>query len=339
MYNSLNPSRLALLILASFFLLFAGGCTKADLHKTLKANRYQSTGNLPVMLAAYQPWFGRPGHINVGYSSQDRVVLQQQIERARELGIEGFVVNWYGPGKPFEDRSYATLQELSNQSDFKVALMYDEDDTPGDSTQTTLQDLRYAYEHYIAPDARLPNRSYLRYNDRPVIFIFPKQGSTDWDAIRKAVNGWKNPPLLLYKDVNSRYAGAFDGFYAWVHPGKQGWKRDGSNWGREYLENFYVTMNSKYPDKIAVGAAWPGFDDSLASWSRNRKMDSRCGKTFEESLRVFRRYYDGSRPLPFLMIVTWNDYEEGTAIERGYTQCGNDRNVGLPVDKRPSGMQ
>jgi hypothetical protein len=36
---------------------------------------------------------------------------------------------------------------------------------------------------------------------------------------------------------------------------------------------------------------------------------------------VFRRYYNDSHPLPFLLIVTWNDYEEGTAIERGIPHC------------------
>ena len=51
-------------------------------------------------------------------------------------------------------------------------------------------------------------------------------------------------------------------------------------------------------------------------------MDARCGKTFADSLRLFRRYYDRERPLPFLMIVTWNDYEEGTAIERGLSVGG-----------------
>ena len=42
----------------------------------------------------------------------------------------------------------------------------------------------------------------------------------------------------------------------------------------------------------------------------------------EESLRLWRRYYSPDRPLPFMMIVTWNDYEEGTAIEKGIDTCG-----------------
>ena len=33
---------------------------------------------------------------------------------------------------------------------------------------------------------------------------------------------------------------------------------DGSDWGEKYLEDFYLKMKTKYPDKIAVGGAWPG---------------------------------------------------------------------------------
>ena len=88
-----------------------------------------------------------------------------------------------------------------------------------------------------------------------------------------------------------------------------------------------------------MGAAWPGFDDRKASWSENRFMDSRCGKTFEESLRLWRKFYSSSDPLPFLLVVTWNDYEEGTAIERGTGTCGvrqqNQATTG--ASQRPAG--
>jgi hypothetical protein len=50
-------------------------------------------------------------------------------------------------------------------------------------------------------------------------------------------------------------------------------------------------------------------------------MNPRCGKTFDDTLRLFRRYYNEQRQLPFLMIETWNDYEEGTAIESGMVAC------------------
>ncbi|MGC2711132.1 MAG: hypothetical protein WA252_18515, partial [Candidatus Sulfotelmatobacter sp.] len=74
----------------------------------------------------------------------------------------------------------------------------------------------------------------------------------------------------------------------------------------------------------AIGGAWPGFNDSKAKWGLNRHMESDCGKTFDATLNMYERYYDNANPLPFMLIETWNDYEEGTAIERrSAAECGS----------------
>ncbi|HJS98815.1 MAG TPA: endo-1,3-alpha-glucanase family glycosylhydrolase [Terriglobales bacterium] len=299
-------------------------CARPNLKQALRASTAAAPNSWPQILAAYQPWFGEKNHANVGYSSNDPVALQKQITEAKNLGIVGFVVNWYGPGKKFEDGNYALLQNLAAKNDFKTAIQYDEAvDSPGSTTDAVVNDLRYAYDRYIGPQAGPSREAYLRYDGRPLIFIFPKNSGTDWQQVRQAVESWPDPdrPLLITQAYGGRYADAFDGFYAWVGPGTQGWATDGSHWGGRYLDNFYQTMIAKYPEKIAVGAAWPGFDDSRAPWSQNRHISPRCGKTFEDTLRMFRAYYNDSRPLPFLMIDTWNDYEEGTAIEKGLPHC------------------
>jgi hypothetical protein len=303
-------------------LLLLSACHRTEAGSPLAPNAFVGGSGEPTMLAAYMPWFGQPGHINVGYSSMDRVQLEKQIDQAKQLGIAAFVVNWYGQHHSFEDKAYALMQEVAAEKNFKVAIMYDEDDSdPAGETDDIINDLQYAYDHYIGPHAVVPREAYLTYNDRPMLLIFPKGARVDWNRVRQALNGWENPPLLIYKDIHPDLANDFDGFYAWVTPGKPGWQSDGSNWGQQYLDNFYKTMATDYPNKIAVGAAWPGFNDSAASWTQNRKMDYRCGRTFVDTMRMFRRYYDQQRPLPFLMIQTWNDYEEGTAIEKGVPTC------------------
>lgn len=288
----------------------------------LAANSFISSTGEPTMLAVYLPWFGQPGHINVGYSSQDRVELEKQVDQAKQLGIAAFVVNWYGQHHTFEDKAYALMQQVASDKNFKVAIMYDEDDSnPGNETQDVISDLKYAYDRYIGSHAIVPAGAYLQFQGRPIMLIFPKGARVDWNQVRQATNSWENPPLLIYENIHPELANDFDGFYAWVHIARKNGQPDPSNWGEQYLDHFYKTMITQYPNKIAIGGAWPGFDDSKASWSQNRKMDYRCGRTFADTLRLFRRYYTSDHQLPYLMIETWNDYEEGTDIERGVPTC------------------
>src|SRR5512146_37846 len=257
-----------LLTLSFPLLLWQMGCARPNPRESLV--NLQAPAGSPMLLAVYQPWFGGPGHIDVGYSSHDADTLRRQIGRAEELNIKGFVVNWYGPRHQFNDKSLALLQEAAAENNFTVAAQYDEAvDHDGSVTDVVMEDLQYLYDHYIGPHAPAWRSAYLRYRGRPVIFIFPKGSGTDWNRVRRLTQSWDDPPLLFYKDPEAKYNGAFDGYYPWIQPGKGGWARDGSHWGEDYLDHFYKTMIDRYPDKITVGAVWPGFDDSRASWGRN----------------------------------------------------------------------
>ncbi len=303
-------------------LLFAfDGCNHEGMRGTFRERAPKGGGTPTKVLAVYEPWFGHPKHIDVGYSSQDPVTLKKQITEAKKLGISGFVVDWYGDREPFIDKAYALLQSEAAQQNFSIAMMYDE--TRAD-TEAATDDALVAFDtfhdKYLATDA-VGSQAYLTYKGRPVIFIFPKGNHTDWSRVRAEVDKWAAPPLLIFEYRKTPYTAAFDGFYAWVSPGKQGWAADGSHWGGDYLHDFYKTMQEKYPDKIAVGAAWAGFDDRKASWSLGRYMSQRCGRTLIDTMKISREVYPKDDPIPFLVIATWNDYEEGTAIERGSAKC------------------
>jgi hypothetical protein len=304
--------------------MMATGCTTPGAHHILQQNA-QAPGLHPKLLAVYMPWFGNHPPMDVGYSSQDPAVLRKQIQQARQMGISAFVVDWYGESNAYSDHNFALLEEVASQNHFQVALLYNEAaDEDAQSTDDAIAALDKAYASYFGPTAEYRD-AYLTENGSPIVFIFPKSGHVDWTKVRQHCNRWERAPLLIYKDQPAaQYAGDFAGSFAWVQPGPAGWAPDGGNWGQAYLENFYKTMQ-KHPDKIAVGGAWPGFDDSAAQWGLNRHMQSACGKTLDETLNFYQRYYDNSKPLPFLLIETWNDYEEGTAIEhRSATDCGNE---------------
>jgi len=303
-------------ITTACFLLVVG-CTTSGPRRS-PASENQAPPSYPRLLAVYMPWFGDHSHMNVGYSSDDPAVVRHQVQQARDRDIYGFVVDWNGDRRPFSDHNFGLLEQIASESHFYVALLYNEaeGDDAEQATEDALNAFDRAYTAYIGPQAPYHD-AYLTYEGRPLIFIFPKKGHTDWNRVREQCSHWQSPPLLIYKDESPpQYAADFSGAYAWVQPGAEGWKPDGSNWGEQYLDNFYKTMRTKHPDQIAVGGAWPSFNDSAAAWGLNRHMDSRCGQTFEDTLGLYKRYYDAAHPLPFMLIETWNDYEEGTAIER-----------------------
>jgi hypothetical protein len=325
MINGASHLSKALLSLCLLFFIMAGGCTTPGAHHSLLQNG-QAPALSPKLLAVYMPWFGDHTHIDVGYSSEDPAVLQKQIDQAKHMGISAFVVDWYGESRPYSDHNFALLQQTSSENHFQVALLYNEsEDEDSQATDAAMAAFDEAYKNYFGPAAKYRD-AYLTFNGQPVIFIFPKRGHVNWNRIREHCSSWDRSPILFYKDQPpEQYANDFAGSYAWVQPGPGGWTADGSNWGEQYLENFYKTMRDKHPDKIAIGGAWPGFNDSAAKWGLNRHMRSDCGKTFDATLNMYEHYYDSANPLPFMLIETWNDYEEGTAIERrNVSGCGSE---------------
>ena len=282
--------------------------------------QHRAVGSSPEVLAVYEAWFGHPRHIAAGYSSHDPDEIKSQIRHAKSMGISGFVVDWYGDREPFIDRSYALMQSVAQKQKFHVAMMYDETDDEDGATDEAIADFAMFHQTYLAPTSP-GHDAYLTYEGRPVIFIFPKGRHTNWSKVRASVSQWNPAPLLIQENLPGSDAGAFDGFYAWINPGDKGWSADGANWGDQYLTDFYQTMQSKYPDKVIVGGAWATFDDSKASWGLNRHISARCGRTFTDTFNFWRRMFPASDPPPFLMVETWNDYEEGTAVERGIPAC------------------
>lgn len=299
-------------------LLLARGCSGPAPNAPL---RYRATGSSPEVIAVYEGWWGHPHHISIGYSSHDPDVIRDQIRRAKAMGISAFVVDWYGDREPFIDTSYALMQEIAAKNDFKVAMMYDETHEDDGATDEAIADFTMFHDTYLISRAK-GHQAYLTYQGHPVIFIFPTGRHTDWSKVRQVVSKWKRAPLLIYENAPGTDANAFDGFYAWINPGDKGWASDGSNWGEQYLENFYQTMKNKYPDKIVVGGAWAVFNDSKASWGLNRRIAARCGQTYRDTFNFWRREFPAGEVIPFIMVETWNDYEEGSAIERGIPTCG-----------------
>lgn len=312
MYNRAFPA-----LFLCLFLLHGSSRPQPGTPPPLK---YRATGNTPEIIAVYEAWFGFSKHISVGYSSHDPKVIKGQIRSARAAGISAFVVDWYGDREPFIDASYALIQKIAAKQKFKVAMMYDETDGDVGATDEAIADFTMFHDTYLSPNS--PGyKAYLTYEGRPLIFVFPKGGRTDWDKVRALVNTWNPVPFLINENLPGKYAADFDGYYAWISPGSAGWAPDGSHWGKEYLTNFYQTMRDNYPNKIILGGAWAAFNDGKASWGLNRHISPRCGQTFTDTFSFWHSEFPKGVTIPFLIVETWNDWEEGTAVEKGIPTC------------------
>lgn len=288
-----------------------------------------------TILAAYQVWFGLDSHRPAfagepmlpnewPYDSSSMEVISRHIQEAKERGIDGFVVDWYGPNAGLEndvDREYQDLAaaELFRQAEevqgFYVSLLYDEGALreagleKSEYQDQVIADLQYADEHYFDSPV------YLKINERPALFIFP-YGEFDSELEWAVIKAHLRPVTLINMVSNPDDPGCdsvFDGFFAWVTATDGQWDPEGQEWGQGYLERFYATMMSPTCEgKVAIGGVWPGFDDSLAPWRQNRYISRRGTLTHDQTLALAE-----SNNVDFIMIATWNDFEEGTDIEYG----------------------
>lgn len=269
------------------------------------------------VVAHLMTWFGEDTHLDVGYDSTDPAVAAAQIAAARSRGLSGFVVDWYAGVSPHIDEGFEVMLDAAD-NDFSVGLVYDYGslrwgvDNPEDSEAVTLQmvtDLEEAHARYMT------HPSYLTEDGRPVVFLWVYDDITpDLAKVREALEALDPPPMLFDLHPDEASAPSVDGFFAWAD-------LDGE-FGEDYLSWFYDTQDALYPDHRAIGAAWPGFDDSLASWGEGRYQDPRCGATLYDTLELAADHMDATGATPALFqLVTWNDYEEGTAIEPGVDAC------------------
>ena len=68
------------------------------------------------------------------------------------------------------------------------------------ATDEAIADFTMFHDAYLSPNSP-GHEAYLTYKGRPVIFIFPKGGHTDWNKVRALVNSWNPAPFLIYENL------------------------------------------------------------------------------------------------------------------------------------------
>jgi hypothetical protein len=265
-------------------------------------------GSTTALYAHYMPWFGTSSHMNIGYDTADPNQSARQINDMISRGIQGVIVDWYGRNFAHEDQStIAMFNESQKHSGFKFAIMEDAGALKkGNKTSELIADLVYAHQKFMGAS------NYMRMNNKPVVFFFGVEDlSIDWKAVRNQVPG---NPIFIFENSNSFGRSFADGAYSWIGP-----FGDRNDWGQGYLFDFYNAGGKS--GKHTVGSVKKGFNDTMSGWSANRVINQNCGQTWLQTFNEIGRHYTGKKQLESLQLVTWNDYEEGTAIEMGIENC------------------
>ncbi|HXM04371.1 MAG TPA: hypothetical protein VN939_17305 [Chthoniobacterales bacterium] len=257
-------------------------------------------------------WFGQSNHMNVGYSSTDPAQVHLQVEDMISRGINGVVIDWYGPNNTIDQATKLVMAEAETHPGFTFAIMIDAGAIEWDSCagcspqQALIAQLQYIEQTYF------PSPAYLMEQGQPVVtnFSINQDYTIDWNAVDAALS---TKPLFWFQNSGGFTATRSDGAFAWVIPTTD-------DYGMAYLSNFYDTGIS-FPAEQTVGATYKGFNDTLASWGSGRIMGQQCGQTWLQTFSEINGLYNSGKQLSAFELVTWNDYEEGTEIESGIDNC------------------
>src|SRR5579871_889007 len=85
--------------------LGANNVSKVNVHTLLYP------GATTKVLAHMMLWFGQSGHMNVGYNSNDAAQVQRQITDMISRGIDGVVIDWYGPNNSIDQATQLVMHE------------------------------------------------------------------------------------------------------------------------------------------------------------------------------------------------------------------------------------
>lgn len=240
------------------------------------------------------------------YASNDTDVLEYHFLLMKYAGIDGILIDWYGTRNfndyPLIKRNTEAIIGVLEKVGLEFAIVY-EDRTLEDGINTDAQrvnqagaDMEYMENNFFSSDA------YILIDDQPLLLNFGPiviKTPAQWHQIFNGLS--KNPAFFtLYAHShlanNTQYSNAV-GEYIWV---------DGTS------------METKYARKTDfayyIGGAYPGFKDYYqeGGWGSSvlADIDHESGALFDRLLNMAK-----DEGIPYLQLITWNDFGEGTMIE------------------------
>jgi hypothetical protein len=284
----------------------------------------------PLVLAFYYNWFDeKTWNLNalsdlpaVKYASRDPNIMAHHIQQAKSVGIDAFVISWWGAGNQTDD-NFKVMLNLARQANFQVAVDFEVNSPFYRSKYDVIQSLKYLMSTYINHPAYLnavvtpngssncnvlPSQVKNCGNSKPVIFFWRQQlySVDEWKAIRDQVDP-EHRTVWIDEGTDETYLRVFDGHHLYMIAWARNPYTELNKWPRR-IRNFGA-------DKIWVATVNPGADNRKVPTQPEKVVrDREGGNYYRETWRAaFSTYPD------WIVICSWNEWPEGTMIEPSVT--------------------
>ncbi|MEM2216757.1 MAG: endo-1,3-alpha-glucanase family glycosylhydrolase, partial [Thermofilaceae archaeon] len=280
-----------------------------------------------LVLAFYYPWYGTPqgasgrwfhwrgiSYTGIGsstdypllgpYDSWDPRVVRSHIKMAKAVGIDGFVISWWGI-RTFEDEAFARMLDVAAEEHFNMTIYYES--ARELTAEQIIDELSYVLRKYAEHPV------FLKIEGRPVIFIYAVEAYSRtpdfWNHILKSVEKATGIKALYIADIfDITYLTVFNG----LHTYNPIWIQDhiSTYLKQSRLVKSYVDLGTAESlRKLWIATVNPGYDD--------RKIREPGAYVSREAGAYYRKTWEAalaSEP-DIIIICTWNEWHEGTEIE------------------------
>ena len=284
------------------------------------------------VLAFYYGWYGNPQtsgkwvhwkdvdpvHHTIGeathypvlgaYDSHDPSLIARHVSEAREAGITGFIVSWWGRGD-FHDQGMRPMLDAAGKQGLKITIYYETTKPRGAPTiEGTVDELVYVLKQYGSDPA------WLQVGGKPVLFVYGRAISElkldGWRSVIREVNQRYRPGAVFIGDqISAAAAQVFDGIHTYNPTGRTAHKSPGEI--RAWAAQAYPESVRTAGRKIACVTVIPGYDDSKLNRPAPRPITDRYGG---ETYRILWEQAIAAHP-SWILITSWNEWHEGSEIE------------------------
>jgi len=330
------------LVLLSVFVL-AAACSfsspvaaQTELDALAERAKIAYTGVPRKVLAFYYPWYGNPEveggsgqwahwsdvdeeNHQIGssthyptlgpYDSHDPRLIAQHCAWARQAGVDGLIVSWWGKGH-FTDRAMRPILDACRQAGLEATIYYESVPHPT-TAQAAADDVVDTLNRYANHPA------WLRVDRKPVVFVYGRAvgqiGLNGWlDAAVRVNRQYPGGAVLMGDQLSRSAARVFDGIHTYNTAGQLRDKEPPqvSEWAAARYPGWVEAADAFR--RISTITVIPGYDDTKI------REPGLCVERFDGA-SYRRQWEEAIRADPhWVLITSWNEWHEGSEIEPSF---------------------